>query len=62
VRGDRYTLRKGELADLSRERRSNSHKIRICFKKTRMRFRNGYFRRRLIEQLAAEGMTRGVDA
>lgn len=45
MRGDRFTLRQGDLVYLSRERRSASHKVRICFRKTRQKFRNGTFRR-----------------
>jgi hypothetical protein len=52
MRGDRFTMRRGELVDLSRERRCNSRAIKTCFRKTRQRMANGYFRRLIEEQLS----------
>jgi hypothetical protein len=43
MRGDRFTLRRGELVRLSRERRCNSRAVTTCFKRTFRRMANGEF-------------------
>ena len=51
--GDRYTIRRGDLVRLNRPRRCMSRAVKTCFKLTRRRMANGYFRR-LAEGALAE--------